>query len=84
MMQLAEDWNHCDTAELLRPAKIRSIFMQREMMSVANLNSGGNRGLKQAMVVPVPPQNSIRRKRRIFAPRHPPYEFPCSALKIPC
>ncbi len=27
MMQFAEDWNHCDTAELLRPAKIRSIFI---------------------------------------------------------
>jgi hypothetical protein len=24
------------------------------------------------------------RKHRSFAPRHPPDEFPCSALKIPC
>ena len=43
--------------------------MQREMMSVANLNSGGNRGLKQAMVVPVPPQNSIHAENTGFSRR---------------
>lgn len=31
MVQPAKDWNRCDTADLLRPAKIRSIFSQREM-----------------------------------------------------
>jgi hypothetical protein len=28
MMKPAEDWYRCDAAELLRPAKIRSIFIQ--------------------------------------------------------
>ena len=28
MVDTAEDWYRCDAAELLRPAKIRSIFIQ--------------------------------------------------------
>jgi len=28
MMEAAENWNRCDTANLLDPAKIRSIFLQ--------------------------------------------------------
>jgi hypothetical protein len=31
MMQPAKDWYRCDAADLLGPAKIRSIFIQREM-----------------------------------------------------
>jgi hypothetical protein len=31
MTQPAKDWYHCDAADLLGPAKIRSIFIQREM-----------------------------------------------------
>ena len=31
MMEPAEDWYRCDAPDLLRPAKIRSIFVQREM-----------------------------------------------------
>jgi hypothetical protein len=33
MMQPAEDWNRRDRADLLRPPKIWSIFIQREMGS---------------------------------------------------
>ncbi len=33
MMQPAKDRYRCDTADPLRPAKIRSIFIQREMGS---------------------------------------------------
>jgi|SRR5208282_422208 len=33
MMKPAKDWNRCDTADLLRPAKIRSISVQREVRS---------------------------------------------------
>jgi hypothetical protein len=32
MMQPSKDWNGCDTGDLLRPARIRSIFI----LSVAN------------------------------------------------
>ncbi len=31
MMEPAEDWYRCDAADLLRPAKIRSIFVQLDM-----------------------------------------------------
>jgi len=31
MMQPAKHWYRCDAADLLGPAKIRSIFIQREM-----------------------------------------------------
>jgi hypothetical protein len=31
MMQPAEDWNRCDTTDLLLPPKVRSIFIQRKM-----------------------------------------------------
>jgi hypothetical protein len=31
MMDSAKDWYRCDTADLLGPVEIRSIFVQREM-----------------------------------------------------
>ena len=31
MMEPAEDWYRCDAADLVRPPKIWSIFIQREM-----------------------------------------------------
>ena len=31
MMEPTEDWYRCDAPDLLRPAKIRSIFVQGEM-----------------------------------------------------
>jgi hypothetical protein len=31
MMQPTKDWNRCDTTDLLRPPKVRSIFIQRTM-----------------------------------------------------
>ena len=38
-----------------RPGRLRLFALDRLLwVSVANLNSGGNRGLKQAMAVPLP------------------------------